>query len=53
MIFDKGQKPNGGKIAFQQMVLDKTTTKTLNNNKNLSLIPYTKINSKWIVDLSD
>ena len=51
LIFDKGIRQfNRQRIVFSKMVLDNRTKR----KKNLAtdLMPFTKINSKWITDLT-
>ena len=51
LIFDKGTRQfNRQRIVFSKMVLDNWTKR----KKNLAtdLMPFTKINSKWITDLT-
>lgn len=46
---------SGEKTAFQQMVLEQIDThmqKKKKKNLDAYLIPYTKINSTWITDIS-
>lgn len=54
MIFDQGAKiiQWGKRHSFQQMILGKLNSHMHKHEVDPYLIPYIKINSKWIKDLN-
>ena len=53
MFFTKGPRPfNGKEESVQQMVLENGIPRCKRMKLNPCLIPYTKLNSKWIEELN-